>query len=330
MTEGTVSQDSLLGSLDSFSDNPSAFLALNKGNLHFTAPGLDGFVSYRESGRYLVQFGGPFASEQDYIPLLKAFSAYARSRRRRVVAVQLQTEDARRYIEHGYTVNQIGASYAVDLSKFTLAGKKFVQLRNKVSRAHRAGLEVIEAQHDKVEEALTEIDGVWLRSKGKHTKELEFLVGETGGPFQSSRRLFVGYIEGKPIGYISYSPSYGSRSGWLHDLSRRNPDSPPGVMEAINKAAILAFQEEGADWLHFGFTPFTGLNPELEQKGSSRAFGWFVQQLAQRGDSIYPAKTQLAYKEKWDPHLVIPEYVGFQGRARLNGFLHIMRASNAV
>ena len=26
-------------------------------------------------------------------------------------------------------------------------------------------------------------------------------------------------------GYISYSPVYGSRPGWMHDLSRRQPDS---------------------------------------------------------------------------------------------------------
>ncbi|MDN3297071.1 DUF2156 domain-containing protein [Streptomyces ficellus] len=330
MTAGTLPEDSLVKALNSFSDNPSGFLALNRGNKHFTCPETEGFISYRESGRYLVQFAGPFAPADGYGRLLDAFSAYARKRRRRVVAVQLQSQDARRYADRGYTVNQIGASYAVDLTRFTLRGKPFVQLRNKVSRAHRSGLTVVEAEHEKVGEALTAIDGVWLRSKGKHAKELEFLVGETGGPFQPERRLFVGYLDDQPIGYISYSPAHGSRPGWLHDLSRRNPDSPPGVMEAINKAAILKFQEEEVPWLHFGFTPFTGLDPAVEMDGASSAFGWLVKQLAQRGDSVYPAKSQLAYKEKWAPHLTIPEYVGFQGRARLNGFLHIMRASNAM
>src|SRR4051812_38660729 len=77
---------------------------------------------------------------------------------------------------------------------------------------------------------------------------------------QPRRRVFLGSIDGKAIGYISYAPVWGSRPGWLHDLSRRRADVPPGVMEAINSTAMETFRGEGAAWLHFGFTPFVGLD----------------------------------------------------------------------
>ncbi|NIL64995.1 DUF2156 domain-containing protein, partial [Salinispora arenicola] len=72
------------------SDNPSAFLALNSGNRYFHAEGIPGVVVYREPGRYLVQFAGPFAAPGDRGKLLNAFVAFAAERDREVVAVQIQ------------------------------------------------------------------------------------------------------------------------------------------------------------------------------------------------------------------------------------------------
>lgn len=310
--------------LESNSDNPSAFLALNSGNRYFTAPDLDGVIVYRESGRRLVQFGGPFGP--DGAALLDRFGAG----RRRVVAIQVQAGDVDRYEAAGYTVNQVGASYAVDLAEFSLRGKRFVRLRNKVSRATRSGLVVTEAAQPEWDGAMRALDKRWLAAKGKHTKELEFLVGEYGGAAQDARRLFVGTIDGELAGYVSYSPAYGSRPGWLYDLSRRLPDGPPGIMEAVNSVAMATFRAEGVPWLHFGFTPFTGLSAEFATASMSGWFAWLVRQLAARGAAVYPAATQLAYKEKWGPHAVIPEYVAFQGRASLYSFLQVFNAANAL
>lgn len=309
-------------------ENPSAFLALNSGNETFTAPGLDGAIIYRRTGRFAVQFGGPFAERGDYEALLERFVAFVREQGLSLVSVQVQRADAEIYARHGFTVNQIGASWAVRLPEFSLRGTRFMQLRNKISRAHRNGLVVREATADECEEALTVIDSAWLGSKaGAH--QLEFLVGQIGGAAQPLRRLFVGSIEGAPVGYISYSPVYGSRAGWMHDLSRRTPGGTPGLMEAINAHAIGRFRDEETEWLHFGFTPFTGLDPDHELPGHSSALRWLMHFLWEHGADLYPAQSQLAYKHKWAPDVVIPEYVAFDGEASLPGFAHIFRACGA-
>lgn len=326
----TRSLDYARAIVENYADNPSAFLALNSGNSYFTYPGLEGIVVYRESGRCLVQFGGPFARHGAHRALLDRFGEFARAQHKRVVAIQVQGGDLDTYTDAGYTVNQIGASYAVDLAAFTLRGSKFVRLRNKISRATRSGLTVTEVDQPSWHAEMTELDAQWLSSKGKHTKPLEFLVGEHGGAGQPDRRLFVGTIDGRLAGYISYSPAYGSQPGWLYDLSRRLPDGPPGIMEAINSAAISTFRSEGAPWLHFGFTPFTGLASGFEVPAGSRWFSWLVRQLGARGAAIYPARSQLAYKTKWAPHVLLPEYIAFSGRASLYSFLQVFKAANAL
>ncbi|MFD5569253.1 phosphatidylglycerol lysyltransferase domain-containing protein [Streptomyces cadmiisoli] len=191
-------------------DNPSSFLALNSGNEYFHDDRIAGTCAYRRSGRYTLQFGGPFCAPQHRERLLESFVAHTG---RRLVAGQLHCNDAELYLRSGFTVNQIGASYAVDLSRFTLRGKRFVRLRNKISRARREGLEVAELAHDDDCGELDRLDRHWLRDKGRHGKELRFLVGQRGGPLQRHRRLFVGRIAGTAVGYINYAPVYGRIAG---------------------------------------------------------------------------------------------------------------------
>ena len=84
-------------------------------------------------------------------------------------------------------------------------------------------------------------------------------------------------------------------------LTHKHPDHAPGAarLASSSGAPVYAFKAEGAGWLHFGFTPFTGLDPGLEAATASRWFAWLVRQLGARGASI-------------------------------PGFLHVFRVSNAL
>lgn len=297
--------------------------------------GVDGMIAYQLAGRStIVQLGGAFADPADQTLLLGAFLDHAHVARRKVVAVQLLRPDAELYATHGFTVNQFGADYARALDSFSLKGKKHMQLRNKISRARRAGVSVVEVDAATAPEsaaALDDIDQVWLRSKGRHVKELKLMVGQRGGPAQTYRRLFVARDDtGAVLGYVSFSPVYGARSGWLHDLSRRRPDAPPGVLELIVSTAVDAFQAEGAGYLHFGFTPFTSLAPEREVTGAGGATARILRFLAAHGAAIYPAADQLAYKHKWGLDLVQPEYIAFQGGISLRRVWSLLRVTSAV
>jgi lysylphosphatidylglycerol synthetase-like protein (DUF2156 family) len=325
-----VSHDRVLSALQRYADNPSGFLALNSGNEYFTCPGIDGFISFRRHGRRWIQFAGPFAAPEDRRDLESRFIAGARSAGCRIVAAQLQRPDAHLFSELGLTVNQVGASYAVELAGFSLGGKRFVRLRNKISRALRAGLEVEQADAAEIAAEIEFIDARWLRQKGRHTKELSFLIGEIGGRWQPLRKLFVGRIAGRPIGYISYVPVYGSRPGWMHDLSRRLPDCPPGIMEAINSFAIDHIRSLGAPWLHFGFTPFTGLDDGNRLPTASRAAGRITRLLADHGERLYPARSQLEYKLKWCPSLILPEFFAFAGGISPRSLWSLARVTNIV
>jgi lysylphosphatidylglycerol synthetase-like protein (DUF2156 family) len=322
--------------LERYSNHPSAFLALNEETEHFTSPNADGFAAFRRAGRYFFQIGSLFAPDEARLRLLEDFQAAARREGRRICAVQLREDDIPSYRRLGFRVNQLGASFTVDLSSFTMAGTRFMKLRNKIKQAHKLGVEVIELGVDAPWSAqlwgqLEQVTATWLRSKGRFKKLLQFMVGELGEPQDPLRRIFVALHRQQVAGFITYVPSYGRHAGLMHDLTRRRPDAPTGVMEAINAAAIERFRSEGCRFLNFGFTPFVGLRSEWDGfEGRSGALAWFLQVLAKHGSAIYPAQNQMDYKMKWNPQIITPEYFAFEGRLELRSIIALLILTRSI
>lgn len=318
-------------------EHSSGFLTLNVGTLRYRDPQIDGFVAYRPAGRrHAIQLCGPVAAPQDRAALLRSFLRWADGERRHVSAVQLTQSDVSLYVEHGFTVNQLGASYSIDLARFSLSGTRFMRLRNKLKRARRAGVTVREWDPAQREEAagrraLDEIDRVWLRGKGPLAKELAFMIGERGGPAASRRRLFVAAAGERPLAYVTYSPVFGARAGWLYDLTRRRPDAPAGTIELVFVTALERFLQEGCGWLHLGHTPMVQLDARhAPPSGSSAVLAWLLRLLAEHGEAIYPARSQEQYKLKWAPHAIEPEYFGFAPRVTPGAVWRLLRLTRAV
>jgi len=102
------------------------------------------------------------------------------------------------------------------------------------------------------------------------------------------------------------------------------------VLELIVVTAVERFQAERASHLHFWFTPFTNLSREHEVAGASRIVAGIMQLLAKYGSAIYPAASQLAYKEKWGLDLVQPEYIAFEGGISLRRVWSLVRVTSAA
>lgn len=330
----------ILDALQRHATHPSSYLATNRETLHFIRDGIDGFIAYRPAGRgYLICVAGVTAPAEQREPLLKSLLEMARGESRRVIAVQLLKEDAELFTRCGFCVNQIGASYAITLDRFKITGTPFIRLRNKISKARRSGVEVFEVgvelpATETLGRDLHSVDDEWLRGKGRFKKELKFLVGELGDVMQldrSLRRVFVAMSAGEVLCYILYTRCYGTYGGWMHDLSRRKLAVPPGVMELVNYTAIQRFQQEGVVVLNFGFTPLTGLDNVNEYPAHySAKVAWVFRKLAVHGAAIYPAQSQVQYKLKWLPDIVLPEYIAFQEKFSFGGLWQFLRITQAV
>lgn len=322
--------------VERYSIHPSGYLAINEETMHFTVDGLEGMIAYRPQGGYLFQFGGVIGPQHAQPVLLREFRAMAQRDGKRVCAVELRTEDIELYREAGFTINQFGSSYSLDLTRFTDAGTRFMKMRNKIKRARRAGIVVSELGGDvaRTQQAWDRLDDLserWLKTKGRHAKMLRFLIGEVGTPNDLQRRIFVAEREDQLVGFISYVPAYGRFAGVMHDLSRRVREAPPGTMELINVTALQRFQSEGINYLNFGLTPFSGLSDQVDNiEGRSTVVSRVLKLLAKHGQSVYPADSQVRYKLKWQPQTITPEYVAFDGGFRWSCMWQLLMLTRAI
>lgn len=313
-------------------DHPSGYLALSARNSRYETEGLPGFIAYRECGKHLLMLGGvhaPTAASRD--ELLGGFLAEAEARRRRVVAVQVREGQVELFRARGFTVNQLGTSYGVKLSGFSLAGARNMRLRHKIKRAREAGLRVLEVGREvPADEAvfarLGAVSEAWLRGKGK--KELDFMVGEIGGEGDAERRIFlVVDADDRAVGFITYVPAWGERPGYLHDLTRRLPETPAGAMELCNSFAVERFVGERVEYLHFGFTPF--IVDEAARAGEHRPLAWVMRMFGRYGRVIYPAQSQVRYKLKWRPDVVEREFIACRPLS-LRAFVDLLVLTRSV
>jgi lysylphosphatidylglycerol synthetase-like protein (DUF2156 family) len=292
-------------------DHPSGYLALSPRNRRFTMAGLPGFLAYREKGMHLIALGGVHAPLDVRADLLDSFLTLAKRKARRVIAVQVRADQVALFHSRGFTVNQLGSTYGLRLPGFSYAGTRRMKVRQKVKQARNAGMQVLEVGGDVARDEATfarlqTISDAWLGAKRK--KELDFMIGELGRPGDRERRIFlVCDAAGVGQGFITYVPVWGERPGYLHDLARRLPSAPVGAMELCNAQAMERLTAEGAEYLHFGFTPFA-VDGE-ERPGVSGLLSWLLRMLWRYGGAIYPAQSQAAYKLKWGPDFVEPEYV---------------------
>lgn len=292
-------------------DHTSGFLALSPQNRRYIIDGLPGFIAFREQGKHLISMGGVHATAESRETLLDGFIAEAERRQRRVMAVQVPESQAQMFLDRGFTVTQMGSSFGRRLGKLSLAGTRHVKLRNKIKRAREAGMRVHEVgreipSDDRTFAAIRDVSASWLRAKKK--KELDFMIGEIGSPEDTERRTFIVFdAEERMLGFITYVPVWGEYPGYLHDLTRRLPETPPGAMELCNFVAMARFLHEGVAHLHFGFTPF--IVDEAPRPFEKPFLAWVVRMLGRYGKSIYPARSQASYKLKWGPDIIQREFI---------------------
>jgi lysylphosphatidylglycerol synthetase-like protein (DUF2156 family) len=329
------SEQNPIDALRAYADHPSAFLAVNAQTRHYYGSDVPGLVAVLPAHPHHIQFGGPFAAPAARGPLLDEYLhtlSRGPGRRKTLTAVQLRSQDIALYADRGFVVNQLGISHGIDLTRFTLRGKPLAKVRQNVSRARREGVTVTEVGPEaRLDQGtLDHIDRQWLRDKGRYVRQLSFMVGEHGGIGRTLRRTFLARHRGATVAYITYVPAWGSRPGWLCDLSRRSPQAPVGTHELITLTALSRFAEEGAGWLHLGLAPFVGLADEHEPPCASGLLGWAIRQVEKRGRALYPSRTQEAFKLKWAPHVSEPEYVAFQDRVRVGAVWRLLRATRVL
>lgn len=307
-------------------------LLLNPGVKLFSLAGTNSSIGFSQHKKCIISLGGLMGDEQHRERLIIEFLEWCKDKKYKPMFLHFQRSDAVLFNRHGCKTNQVGACYSIDLNKYSMAGKKFQQLRYKMNKAEKRGVQVREIldnnEFETLKPILLDINQSWQAKKKAKPIRIMVTNFDSISLSEGDHRLFIATYEEDVISYILYSRTYGNDSGWFHNLSRYRKDAPDGSMQLINKFFLQSFDnEEDKKYLHFGFTPLVDMGNEVG--GGSTGFTKIAEFLSKKGGVVYPARSQRQYKMSWRPTHIEPEYFSYSSGA-LPAIINLLMATNSI
>ena len=184
----------------------------------------------------------------------------------------------------------------IDLSSFSLAGKRMASIRHSVTSARKAGLRVVPYSIS-IAPGVERVSAEWLAQK--RGGELGFTLGkfDPDAVAKVDCRVAVN-ADGAVAGFITWR-SYDDGHARVLDLMRRASDAPNPTMDLLVGESLLEFAAAGLEVASLGAVP--------------RSHG----RLSER---VYPTVSLRRYKEKFAPTWV-PLSLIAPSRSRVPGAL---------
>jgi len=235
-------------------------------------------VAFRVVGRHALALGDPLGDPEAVGEAVAGFLALCRRRGWRPSFYQVTAAHLDAYRAGGLRAVKVGEDAQIRLADFSLAGKKYKNLRNDMRRVEKAGvaLEVYgpsSAPDVSTVAALEDISEGWRQAH--RAKEGGFAMGGfvPGSALFRASRLFVARETetGRVLAFATFVPAFGAGaiSGWTLDLMRRRPDALHGVMDFLIVSAARLFAEEGAGLASLGLSPMAGEDEAAESAATS-------------------------------------------------------------
>ncbi len=309
--------------LAEYGADPLHFFALlpDKRCLFSEPGGPEWGVAYRVVGRQALALGDPFGSPNAAPEAVAGFAALCRRHGWKPVWYQTTGANLNTYRQSGLQVVKVGEDAQISLIEFSLAGKKYVKIRNDLRRIEKAGvvLEAYGPDAPPTPEVTAEMDAIsrgWR--KAHNANEGWFAMGG----FNPKSRLFAEsrYFvardtqTGRMLAFTSFVPIFGagSVSGWTLDLMRRQAEALHGVMDFLIVSAAAQFAAEGAQTLSLGLSPLAGDDDPSEAAATSHIRRFLYTRL----NRAYNFQGLHTFKAKFATHWQ-PRYLVYPGRLAL-------------
>lgn len=302
--------------LERWGGAPLLFFALlpDKRYLFGESDGREWGVAYRVVGRHALALGDPLGDPGAAPDAVAAFLDLCRRQGWRPSFYQATAAHLDAYRAAGLRSVKVGEDAQIGLADFSLAGKRFKNLRNDLRRIEKAGvaLEAYGPDAPPNAEAIADMAAIsagWRRAH--RAKESSFAMGgfEPESDLFRASRFFVARdaASGRMLAFTTFVPvfSAGETRGWALDLMRRRPDALHGVMDFLITSAVHLFGEEGADLVSLGLSPLAGADDAAEGEAVSHVRRFLFTRL----NRVYNFQGLHTFKSKfatsWEPRYLI-------------------------
>ncbi len=255
-------------------------------------------VAYGAVRDRLVALGSPSGPESAIKRAILDFRHFADTQDRVPIFYEVLEPDLSLYHDLGFDLFKLGELATVRLSEFTMAGKRWEDLRQASNRSVKENLtfELLEPPFDTVLMAdLERVSNEWLADKDAHEKS--FSLGHFDADYLAWSPLALVRRSGDLIAFANVLPPYGPNGTASVDLMRHVNDAPRGSMDFLFARVMQWAKDSGHETFSLGMAPLSsvGDNPyaRVNERLAALAF--------QYGGRFYNYQGLRRYKEKFQP-----------------------------
>jgi phosphatidylglycerol lysyltransferase len=255
-------------------------------------------VAYGTVRDRLVALGSPCGPDAAIDRAILDFRRFADSQDRQPLFYEVLQPELSRYHDHGFDLFKLGELASVKLAEFSLAGKRWEDLRQAVNRSTKENLRFDLAAPPFDTALLADVERVsdaWLDAKGGSEKG--FSLGRFDPTYFSWGPLALVFRGEELIAFANVVPPYGPNGMASVDLMRHVADAPRSTMDFLFAKVMLWAQERGHAEFSLGMAPLSnvGASPyaRINERLAALAFRY--------GNTLYNYQGVRRYKEKFKP-----------------------------
>ncbi|MGP7815856.1 bifunctional lysylphosphatidylglycerol flippase/synthetase MprF [Niallia sp. 01092] len=267
--------------------------------------------SYQTYADKLIVLGDPIGDEAYFLKAIEEL--YEKADTYGYTPVFYQTSKSMLPFLHGngYDFFKLGEEGHVDISEFSLSGKKMKNQRALKNKFEREGYQVFVSSppHDNsLINQLKHVSDEWLQGRVEKGFSLGFYDKNY---INTVSIVYVTDSNKNIIAFLSLNPTYHKEMNSV-DLMRSLPDAPTGVMDFLFLHTFIYLQEQNVHYCNLGMAPLSNL-------GVSR-FSFLSEKIADQifhhGHAFYHFRGLRNFKNKYC-NIWEPKYLAYRKKSSL-------------
>ncbi len=222
------------------------------------------FVPLLEHGGVVLCWRGPVGP--DPAAALDVVLDYCRSRRRGLFILECDAAVAGLCRARGMSSRHIGTEVAVDLTSFSLAGRRRSKLRLAVNHARGVGItwRPLDPSDEVDARSMDQVEAAWKAERKE--RQTDSFLRTDWQDLMAHRRYLGAFDRGVLVAMVTSTPL--SAKGWyLHDLVR-HPKAERGALEGAITSSLEAMANEGFTLASSGPLPMWSPEGDLTPTGA--------------------------------------------------------------
>jgi phosphatidylglycerol lysyltransferase len=284
------------------------YLSFNEESEYYFGLETRGMISYIIAGKKAMSLGDPVCRFGDMERFTGEYINFCAKMGWKPIFNSVSGRMAEILKKLGFSVIKYGEEAILELSEYSLVGRRREALRRNVSNVGKSGATLTEyfpknGRDYVLEEKIAALSEKWFVGKGF---KLSYSVGDLPFDEPYDRRYFVTTdANGDLLTVLSFMP-YDGGDGYCIDVMRRKSDSITGAMEHAIVAVAMKLKDEGVGKLSLGLAPLAGI--DVSKPDVSRAEK-LMNAIFNNMESGYNFKNLYRFKKKFDPSLWEPRYL---------------------